>query len=100
MYNTGSTNNIADNPAITNKAEQLAWKEQLFNKKENGWNFKTAEQKQEILEEFDISKRLELLYRILLEEIDILKIEKKISKKSKKMKNKKKRKMKKKTKKR
>lgn len=25
-------NNIADNPAITNKAEQLAWKEQLFNK--------------------------------------------------------------------
>ena len=35
------------------------------------------EQKQQILEEFDIAKRLELLYSILLEEIDILKIEKK-----------------------
>ena len=37
------------------------------------------EQKQQILEEFDIAKRLELLYSILLEEIDILKIEKKIT---------------------
>ena len=38
-----------------------------------------ADQKQQILEEFDILARLELLYTILLEEIDILKIEKKIS---------------------
>ncbi|MEG0842827.1 MAG: endopeptidase La [Romboutsia sp.] len=37
------------------------------------------EQKQEVLEEFDIKNRLELIFRILLEEIDILKIEKKIS---------------------
>ncbi|XAM50254.1 Lon protease 1 [Terrisporobacter vanillatitrophus] len=47
-----------------------------------------AEQKQEILEEFDIVKRLELLYRILLEEIDILKIEKKITLRVKKQMNK------------
>lgn len=38
-----------------------------------------SSQKQEILEEFDIRKRLELIYSILLEEIDILKIEKKIT---------------------
>ena len=50
--------------------------------------FLKAEQKQEILEEFDISKRLELLYRILLEEIDILKIEKKITLRVKKQMNK------------
>ena len=68
------------------EAEEL--KNKLFNKKENGWNSKTAEQKQEILEEFDISKRLELLYRILLEEIDILKIEKKITLRVKKQMNK------------
>ncbi|SHH26117.1 endopeptidase La [Tepidibacter thalassicus] len=36
-------------------------------------------QKQEILEIFDPKKRLEKIYKILLEEIDILKIEKKIS---------------------
>ena len=36
-------------------------------------------QKQEILEEFDIKKRLENIFKILLEEIDILKIEKKIT---------------------
>ena len=47
-----------------------------------------AEQKQEILEEFDIVKRLELLYKILLEEIDILKIEKKITLRVKKQMNK------------
>ena len=46
------------------------------------------EQKQEILEEFDIAKRLELLYSILLEEIDILKIEKKITLRVKKQMNK------------
>ena len=50
--------------------------------------FLKAEQKQEILEEFDISKRLELLYRILPEEIDILKIEKKITLRVKKQMNK------------
>ena len=50
--------------------------------------FLKAEQKQEILEEFDITKRLELLYRILLEEIDILKIEKKITLRVKKQMNK------------
>ena len=50
--------------------------------------FLKAEQKQEILEEFDISKRLELLYRSLLEEIDILKIEKKITLRVKKQMNK------------
>ncbi len=38
-----------------------------------------SSQKQEILKEFDIRKRLELIYSILLEEIDILKIEKKIT---------------------
>ncbi|WMT82798.1 Lon protease 1 [Terrisporobacter mayombei] len=47
-----------------------------------------SEQKQEILEEFDIVKRLELLYKILLEEIDILKIEKKITLRVKKQMNK------------
>ena len=50
--------------------------------------FLKAEQKQEILEEFDIAKRLELLYKILLEEIDILKIEKKITLRVKKQMNK------------
>ena len=47
-----------------------------------------AEQKQEILEEFDIKKRLELIYTILLEEIEILKIEKKIALRVKKQMNK------------
>lgn len=47
-----------------------------------------ANQKQEVLEEFDIKKRLELIYKILLEEIDILKIEKKISLRVKKQMNK------------
>jgi len=46
------------------------------------------EQKQQILEEFDINKRLELIYTILLEEIDILKIEKKITLRVKKQMNK------------
>ena len=46
------------------------------------------ERKQQILEEFDIAKRLELLYSILLEEIDILKIEKKITLRVKKQMNK------------
>ena len=46
------------------------------------------EQKQQVLEEFDIAKRLELLYSILLEEIDILKIEKKITLRVKKQMNK------------
>ena len=50
--------------------------------------FLKSEQKQEILEEFDILKRLELLYKILLEEIDILKIEKKITLRVKKQMNK------------
>ena len=50
--------------------------------------FLKAQQKQEILEEFDILKRLELLYSILLEEIDILKIEKKITLRVKKQMNK------------
>lgn len=45
-------------------------------------------QKQQILEEFDIKKRLELIYSILLEEIDILKIEKKITLRVKKQMNK------------
>lgn len=36
-------------------------------------------QKQEILEEFDVKKRMELIYSILLEEIEIMKIEKKIT---------------------
>ncbi|WP_092922374.1 endopeptidase La [Romboutsia hominis] len=46
------------------------------------------EQKQEVLEEFDIKKRLELIYKTLLEEIDILKIEKKITLRVKKQMNK------------
>ena len=50
--------------------------------------FLKTNQKQEILEEFDILKRLELLYSILLEEIDILKIEKKITLRVKKQMNK------------
>ena len=50
--------------------------------------FLKTDQKQEILEEFDIVKRLELLYKILLEEIDILKIEKKITLRVKKQMNK------------
>ena len=45
-------------------------------------------QKQDILEEFDVKKRLELIYTILLEEIDILKIEKKITLRVKKQMNK------------
>ncbi|SHH23937.1 endopeptidase La [Asaccharospora irregularis] len=47
-----------------------------------------SNQKQEILEEFDIKKRLELIYTILLDEIDILKIEKKITLRVKKQMNK------------
>ena len=47
-----------------------------------------AEQKQSILEEFDVKKRLELIYTILLEEIEILKIEKKITLRVKKQMNK------------
>ena len=47
-----------------------------------------SEQKQSILEEFDIKKRLELIYTILLEEIEILKIEKKITLRVKKQMNK------------
>ncbi|MDR0880354.1 MAG: endopeptidase La [Clostridioides sp.] len=46
------------------------------------------EQKQEILEEFDVKKRLELIYTILLEEIEILKIEKKLTLRVKKQMNK------------
>ncbi len=46
------------------------------------------EQKQEVLEEFDIKKRLELIYKILLEEIDLLKIEKKVTLRVKKQMNK------------
>ena len=46
------------------------------------------DQKQSILEEFDIKKRLELIYTILLEEIEILKIEKKITLRVKKQMNK------------
>ncbi|MGL5345945.1 MAG: endopeptidase La [Peptostreptococcaceae bacterium] len=46
------------------------------------------EQKQKILEEFDVKLRLELIYTILLEEIDILKIEKKITLRVKKQMNK------------
>ena len=45
-------------------------------------------QKQDVLEEFDSKKRLELVYTILLEEIDILKIEKKITLRVKKQMNK------------
>ncbi|MGG7060586.1 LON peptidase substrate-binding domain-containing protein, partial [Clostridium tertium] len=46
------------------------------------------EQKQQVLEEFDVKKRLELVYTILLEEIDVLKIEKKITLRVKKQMNK------------
>ena len=46
------------------------------------------DQKQKILEEFDVKLRLELIYTILLEEIDILKIEKKITLRVKKQMNK------------
>ena len=47
-----------------------------------------SDQKQWILEEFDVKKRLELIYTILLEEIEILKIEKKIALRVKKQMNK------------
>ena len=46
------------------------------------------EQKQKVLETFDLKERLELVYKTLLEEIDILKIEKKITLKVKKQMNK------------
>lgn len=46
------------------------------------------EQKQEIIEELDIKARLELIYKILLEEINLLKIEKKIALRVKKQMNK------------
>ena len=46
------------------------------------------EQKQSVLEEFDVKQRLELIYTILLEEIEILKIEKKITLRVKKQMNK------------
>ena len=46
------------------------------------------EQKQQVLETFDLKERLELVYKTLLEEIDILKIEKKITLKVKKQMNK------------
>lgn len=35
------------------------------------------DKKQEIIEEFDVKKRLELMYSIILEEVEIMKIEKK-----------------------
>ena len=47
-----------------------------------------SDQKQEVLETFDLKERLELIYKILLEEIEILKIEKKITLKVKKQMNK------------
>ncbi|MGL5692675.1 MAG: endopeptidase La, partial [Peptostreptococcaceae bacterium] len=47
-----------------------------------------SNQKQQVLEEFDLKNRLELVYTILLEEIDILKIEKKITLRVKKQMNK------------
>ncbi len=50
--------------------------------------FLKPEQKQEILDEFGIQERLELILRILLEEIELLKIEKKIALKVKKSMNK------------
>ena len=50
--------------------------------------FLKPEQKQEILDEFEIQDRLELILRILLEEIELLKIEKKIALKVKKSMNK------------
>ena len=37
------------------------------------------DKKQEIIEEFDVKKRLELMYSIILEEVEIMKIEKKIA---------------------
>ncbi len=46
------------------------------------------EQKQQVLETFDLKERLELVYKTLLEEIEILKIEKKITLKVKKQMNK------------
>ncbi len=46
------------------------------------------DQKQQVLETFDLKERLELVYKTLLEEIDILKIEKKITLKVKKQMNK------------
>ncbi|MGL4797699.1 MAG: endopeptidase La, partial [Paraclostridium sp.] len=50
--------------------------------------FLKPEQKQEILDVFEIQERLELILRILLEEIELLKIEKKIALKVKKSMNK------------
>ncbi|MGL5711898.1 MAG: endopeptidase La [Paraclostridium sp.] len=50
--------------------------------------FLKPEQKQEILDELNIQDRLELILRILLEEIELLKIEKKIALKVKKSMNK------------
>lgn len=47
-----------------------------------------SEKKQEILEVFDVKERLELLYTILLEEVEIMKIEKKIAIRVKKQMNK------------
>ncbi len=47
-----------------------------------------SEQKQEVLETFDVKERLEYIYKTLLEEIEILKIEKKITLKVKKQMNK------------
>ena len=46
------------------------------------------EKKQEILEEFDVKNRLELIFTILLEEVEIMKIEKKIALRVKKQMNK------------
>ena len=47
-----------------------------------------SEQKQKILEEFDVKKRLELIYSMVLEEIEIMKIEKKVALRVKKQMNK------------
>lgn len=46
------------------------------------------EKKQEIIEEFDVKNRLELIYKTLLEEVEIMKIEKKIALRVKKQMNK------------
>ncbi len=47
-----------------------------------------SEKKQEIIEEFDVKNRLELIYMTLLEEVEIMKIEKKIALRVKKQMNK------------
>ena len=47
-----------------------------------------SEQKQEVIQELNVKSRLELIYRILLEEIDLLKIEKKVTLRVKKQMNK------------